>query len=79
MKKSLVTLMRGISALKRSALRSASSLRRDALALGRLGDRLAVLVGAGEEEHVLAALAHVPGEDVGADRGVRVPEVRAPR
>ena len=50
-------------------------LRRDALALGRLRDRLAVLVGAGEEEHLLAALAHVAGEDVGADRGVRVPEV----
>ena len=51
-------------------------LRRDALALGRLRDRLAVLVGAGEEEHLLAALAHVPGEDVGADRRVRVAEVR---
>ena len=50
-------------------------LRRDALALGRLRHRLAVLVGAGEEEHLLAALAHVAGEDVGADRGVRVPEV----
>ena len=51
-------------------------LRRDALALGRLRDRLAVLVGAGEEEDLLAALAHVAGEDVGADRRVRVPEVR---
>ena len=40
-------------------------LRRDALALGRLRDRLAVLVGAGEEEDVLAALAHVAGEHVG--------------
>ena len=52
-------------------------LRRDALALGRLRDRLAVLVGAGEEEHLLAALAHVAREDVGADGGVRVPEVGA--
>ena len=51
-------------------------LRRDALALGRLRDRLAVLVGAGQEEHVLAALAHVAGEDVGRDRRVRVAEVR---
>ena len=51
-------------------------LRRDALALGRLRHRLAVLVGAGEEEDLLAALAHVAGEDVGADRRVRVPEVR---
>ena len=50
-------------------------LRADALALGLLGDRLAVLVGAGEEEDLLAALAHVAGEDVGADRRVRVPEV----
>ena len=47
----------------------------DAELLGRLGDRLAVLVGAGEEEHVLAALAHVPGEDVGGDRRVGVTEV----
>ena len=37
-----------------------------------VGDRLAVLVGAGEEEHVLAALAHVAGEHVGGDRRVRV-------
>ncbi len=51
-------------------------LRGDALALGRLRDRLAVLVGAGEEEDLLAALAHVPGQDVGADRRVRVAEVR---
>ena len=76
MKKSLVASSRGTSAWKRSALRSASSLRRDALALGRLRDRLAVLVGAGQEEDVLAALAHVAGEDVGRDRRVRVPEVR---
>ena len=40
-----------------------------------VGDRLAVLVGAGEEEHVLAALAHVAREHVGGDRRVRVAEV----
>ena len=45
------------------------------LALGREPDRLAVLVGAGEKEHVLAALAVVAGEDVGGDRRVRVPEM----
>ena len=50
--------------------------RRDALALGDLRDRLAVLVGPGEEEHVLAALAHVAREHVGRDRRVRVAEVR---
>ena len=67
--------MRGIRSWKRAALRSASSLGRHALALGRLGDRLAVLVGAGQEEDLLAALAHVAGEDVGADRRVRVAEM----
>ena len=51
-------------------------LGRDALALGRLRDGLAVLIGAGEEEHLLAALAHVPRQDVGADGGVRVTQVR---
>ena len=51
-------------------------LRRDALALGGERDRLAVLVRAGEEEHDLASLAHVAGEDVRPDRGVRVTEVR---
>ena len=50
-------------------------LRRDPLTLGRLRDRLAVLVRAGEEEDVLAPLAHVAGENVGGDRGVRVAEV----
>ena len=49
--------------------------RGDALGLGLLRDRLAVLVGAGQEEDVLAALAVVPGEDVGRDRRVGVPEV----
>ena len=49
--------------------------RGDALALGHLRDRLAVLVRAGEEEHVLAALAHVAGQHVGGDRRVRVAEV----
>ena len=76
MKKSLDALMRGIRSMKRCALRSASSFGRDPLALGDLRDRLAVLVRAREEEHVLAALAVVPGEDVGPDRRVGVPEMR---
>ena len=49
--------------------------RGDALALGDVRDRLAVLVGAGQEEHVLAPLAHVAREDVGGDRRVRVAQV----
>ena len=50
--------------------------RGDHPALGHLGHGLAVLVGAGEEEHVLAPLAHVAREHVSRDRRVRVPEVR---
>ena len=76
MKKSLVASMIGISASNLAALRSASSCGVDPLALGRELDRLPVLVGAGEEEDVLAALAHVPGEHVGGHRRVRVAEVR---
>src|SRR5207248_6567579 len=37
---------------------------------------LAVLVGPGEEEDILPALAHVPRQDVRRDRRVRVPEMR---
>ena len=46
--------------------------------LGERGvsDRLPVLVGAGEKEHILIALSHVARDDVGGDRLVRVPEVR---
>ena len=51
-------------------------LRRDARALGGRADGLAVLVGAGEEEDVLAALALVAREHVGRDRRVRVAEMR---
>ena len=76
MKKSLDALMRGSRSRKRCGVAVGELLRRDALALGDLRDRLAVLVGAGEEEHVLAALAVMAGEDVGADRRVRVAEVR---
>ena len=51
-------------------------LWRDALGAGRIGDGLAVLVGAGQEEDLLAALAVVAREHVGGDRRVRVAEVR---
>src|SRR5206468_1620576 len=43
--------------------------------LGSHRDRLAVLVGPSQEEDLLPALAHVPGEDVRGDRRVRVAEV----
>ena len=57
MKKSFEPSIRPASSRKRGALRSTSSRGADALALGGQRDRLAVLVGAGEEEDVLAALA----------------------
>ena len=50
--------------------------RGDPLRLGRQRHRLAVLVGAGEEEDVLAALAVVAREHVGGDRRVGVAEMR---
>ena len=77
MKKSFDAPRRGMSARKRSALRSASSLGSRPWRLGGVGDRLAVLVGAGEEEDVLAALAVVARHDVDRDRRVGVPEARA--
>ncbi len=54
-------------------------LRLDAERVRGVGHRLAVLVGAGQEEHLLAALAVVARQHVGGDRRVRVPQVRAPR
>ena len=50
--------------------------RGDAELLRSLGHRLAVLVRPGEEEDVLAALAHVAREHIGRDRRVGVPEMR---
>ena len=50
-------------------------LRLDAERVRGVGDRLAVLVGAGQEEHLLAALAVVASHHVGGDRRVRVAEM----
>ena len=51
-------------------------LRRDAERVRGICDRLAVLVGAGQEEHLFGALAVMAREHVGGDRRVGVPEVR---
>ena len=52
-------------------------LRRDAGGGGAALDLLAVLVGAGEEEGVVAEEAVAAGDDVGGDGGVGVADVRA--
>ena len=51
-------------------------LRLDPQGVSGVGDRFAVLVGPGQEEDVLAALAHVSRQHVGGDRLVGVAEVR---
>jgi hypothetical protein len=72
MKKSLEISSVAVSARKRSALQLE---RRDSLRRGGQRDRLAVLVGAGEEERRLAAGARVAGHHIRGDRLVGVPEV----
>ncbi len=52
-------------------------LRRDAGGGGGALDLLAVLVGAGEEEGIVAEQAVAAGDDVGGDGGVGVADVRA--
>ena len=47
-----------------------------ALGLGTAHDLLAVLIGAGEEPHRLAALPMPPGQDVGRDSGIGMPDMR---
>jgi hypothetical protein len=47
----------------------------EALRARRVGDRLSVLVRAGQEEHVVAALAVMAGHDVRRDRRVGVAQV----
>ena len=59
-------------------LRSASALRRDALLDGRLLHLQAVLVGAGEEEHVLAVESLEARDRVGGDRLVGMTDMRGP-
>src|SRR5215210_878418 len=49
--------------------------RCDALGLRLLRDGLPVLVGSGQEEDLIAALAVVSGQDVGGDRRVGVPQM----
>ena len=51
-------------------------LRREPLLRGDAGDLRRVLVDAGEEERLVAALAVVAREDVRRDRRVRMPDVR---
>jgi hypothetical protein len=51
-------------------------LRADARPGRRLGDLLTVLVGASEEEGLLAEKPAIARHRVGEDRGVRVPQVR---
>ena len=76
MKSSFEQFIRSTMARKRGTLRSTSSRARDAL-LGRgLLDLLAVLVGAGEEEHVIAVEPHEAGDGVGRDHLVGVPDMR---
>ena len=50
--------------------------RRDALLRRGLLDLLAVLVGAGEEEHVIAVEPHEAGDGVGRDHLIGVPDMR---
>ncbi len=50
-------------------------LRLDPERVGGVGDRLAVLVGARQEEHLLAALAVMARHHIGGDRRIRVPEM----
>jgi hypothetical protein len=50
--------------------------RRDAAPLRLLSNRLAVLVGPGEEEDLLAPLPHVPSENVSGNRRIRVTKMR---
>ena len=76
MKKSFVAFSLAASSLKWTALRVAQLAGGDAELLRRQGDRLAVLVGPGEEEDVLAALAHVARQHVGGDRRVGVAQMR---
>ena len=76
MKKSLLALELRRERLEALGVPVGELLRRDAERVRGVGDRLAVLVGARQKEHLLAALAVVARHHVGGDRRVRVPEMR---
>ncbi len=63
----------------RAALRSASSRAVNAFARRRLQHLLAVLVRAGEEEHVVAVQPLEAGDGVGRDQLIGMPDMRACR
>ena len=75
MKKSLLASQLRRERLEALGVAVGELLRLDAERVRGVGDRLAVLVGARQEEHLLAALAVVAGHHVGGDRRVRVPEM----
>ncbi len=76
MKKSLEMFRLRHQRLEARGVAVGQLLRLDPLRVRGVGDRLAVLVGAGQEEDVLPALAHVPRDHVGSDLLVGVAEVR---
>ena len=76
MNSSLEQLSRSTIAWKRGTLRSTSSRGRELLLRRGLQHLDAVLVGAGEEEHVVAVEPHEAGDRVGGDRLVGVADMR---
>ncbi len=76
MKRSNETFRRWSISLKRPALRVARSSGRHALALRGLNHLQAVLVGAGEEKHVLAVEPLKARQRIGRDRLIGVTDMR---
>ena len=76
MKSSFEQLSIFTMAWKRGTLRSTSCARRQLLLARRLQHLHAVLVGAGEEEHVMAVEPHEAGDGIGGDRFVGVADMR---
>ena len=75
MKSSLQMSSSDHAAANRGASWSVHSAGAEALLLGGPGHLLAVLVGAGEEEDLVAEEAVPPGQGIGVDGGVGVPHV----
>ncbi len=75
MKASFEQFIRSTMALNRGTLRSTSIVRRELLAHGGLLHFQAVLVGAGQEEHIIAVEPHEAGNRVGCDRLVGVADM----